>query len=679
MNPLRLSRHPSRFLQILLAQPPHGAVCRFALALLLSLPVNALLAQEPEPAPEQEVAQDTLAQDTLAQEETTTLSEAAVAQDAGPQPLLGDVADGSRATPVHLIKLFDEHGTVIKPWDRPLLPFSTRQTCGPCHNYNIVRTGWHFNAADSGVDPGRRGQPWILTDALTTTQIPLSFRPWPGAYHPDSLGLTAMAYITAFGRQMPGGSVGDDEAAQTAEQFLRWQVSGKLEINCLACHDIEAAQDQAEFASQVLRQNFRWAATASSGFATVRGAARDMPDNYDIYLGLAPDLPEKIPPTVHYDRSRFNDRSEVFFNLSRRIPNQKCYFCHSTSHLTGAPWQESEDVHLTAGMQCVDCHRNGLDHAMNRGYAGEVVSDTNFVAAGLTCSGCHLPEGERDRRLLGRRAAPVPAHAGLPPIHFEKLTCTACHAGRWPDDAAARIKTAMAHALGTHEVNRSATAPPALVSPVFVKGVDGKIAPHHLLWPSFWALEQGAWLQPLLPERVRPLVALAVAGDTTRVPGEWPALADSHIVAVLQTLAADDSTVQAVYVSGGRLHRLSADGRLRAQAHPAAEPYSWAFGHDVRPASQSLGAGGCDDCHATAAPFYFGRVPAPTALTTAARAERMTTFLGSNAAWSWLFSASFALRPLLKSILLLGSVLLCAIVLYFIFAGLGRLLKMLAP
>jgi len=102
----------------------------------------------------------------------------------GAQKPLHDKSDGSRAIPVHVIPLFtndpiDEEKTLeITPDDELLLPFSTRRTCSECHiyehNYEIIMKGWHFNAADPNVLPGRPGQPWILVGAGTGTQIPLS-------------------------------------------------------------------------------------------------------------------------------------------------------------------------------------------------------------------------------------------------------------------------------------------------------------------------------------------------------------------------------------------------------------------------------------------------------------------------------------------------------------------------
>jgi hypothetical protein len=70
-----------------------------------------------------------------------------------------------------------------------------------------------------------------------------------------------------------------------------------------------------------------------------------------------------------------------------------------------------------------------------------------------------------------------------------------------------------------------------------------------------------------------------------------------------------------VYVSGGKVYEVAGLG-LKASDNGAAEPYSWPLGHDVRPAAQALGAGGCTDCHSDDSPFFYASVSAdgPTAL-----------------------------------------------------------------
>ncbi|HKJ67050.1 MAG TPA: hypothetical protein VKA68_03785, partial [bacterium] len=524
---------------------------------------------------------------------------------------LGDGFDGNRSYPAHIIQLYDAQGDVIQPEDQPLLPFSTQQTCQECHDYEEVSKGLHFNYMDPTLPAGRRGEPWVLVDRKTSTQIPLSYRPWEGTHRPKEVDLSPWEFIQIFGRHLPGGGAGAEIDPEDPDQYMRWMISGDLEINCLACHDAEASHDQAEYALQVARQNFRWAATATAGFASVEGSAADVPDNYDIYLGVVPDEPRVNPPQVHYDDHRFNENNEVFFDIERDVPEDRCYFCHSATNLEKTQyerWETDEDVHLTSGMTCVDCHRNALDHKMIRGYEGERQAQNNPYAATLTCEGCHLGQDNSEIPRGGRLGAPEPEHAGIPLVHFDVLTCTACHSGPWPSENTQGVKTARIHALGLHGTNKSPDVLPHVQYPVFVKGENGKIAPHKLFWPAYWGYKNGEEIQPIPPDEVAPIANEVLVGDTVDFV-DWPPMQRGHVVQILQTLsnqAAGDE--QPIYLGGGKLYQLNDAGELTSKEHSAAEPYSWALAHDVRTAEQSLGVRSCEDCHAVDAPFSFGNV-----------------------------------------------------------------------
>ena len=67
---------------------------------------------------------------------------------------------------------------------------------------------------------------------------------------------------------------------------------------------------------------------------------------------------------------------------------------------------------------------------------------------------------------------------------------------------------------------------------------------------------------------------------------------------------------KAVYVASGKLFNIDDSGKLVASDNESAEPYSWPIGHDVRPATKSLGAKGCTECHAKDSPFLFADVRA---------------------------------------------------------------------
>ena len=538
---------------------------------------------------------------------------------------IGDESDGSRAVPVHLIPLIGPEGQKISPDDKPLLPFSAIQSCGgACHNCDTVKTGWHFNAVDPNVPAGRNGQPWILFDAGTGTQIPVSYRPWPGTFRPEQVGLTYWKFIQYFGRQTPGGGPGEIiDKTDVPDETLRVAVSGKLETNCLACHNANPGQDQSEYADQIARQNFRWATTASCGFASVSGLAAKMTDTFDY---LTPDV-KPDTPTVAYHQGAFDEKKKVLFDIVRKVPKERCYFCHSNKDINKnrpEKWESDEDVHLAAGLTCVDCHRNGLDHNITRGYEGEISILKNMPAAlplckgchvsknplacVSSCKGCHLPKQSSPIPVAGRLGAPVPKHPGIPPVHFDKLTCTACHSGPWPVEKAYQTKTSRAHRLGTKNVNKADDMLPHIMSPVFAKGYDGKIGPHKLFWPAFWAGLKDKDITPLKLEVVAPIAEQVMAGVKLSPTGSWRTFTEKQLTNILDLLSKEPIEGRPVYICGGELYRLDDAGKLSSQEHPAARPYLWPIAHDVRPAAQSLGVRGCEDCHSTDSPFFFGKV-----------------------------------------------------------------------
>jgi hypothetical protein len=469
----------------------------------------------------------------------------------------------SRSPYVHRITLYDHDGKAISPDDTPALPYSPRTTCGKCHPYATISHGWHFNensgmAADrlqtgltQSAARARPGEPWFLIDdrlqtgpTKTGRVIPVSGRGWPGTFKPADVGLSDWDMIKRFGRHMPGGGYGEPSLAGHAASAStplplregsgegqsgrpRWHVSGPLEIDCMFCHSADQQHDPAEAARQIEKENFRWAATAALGLGVVRGEARKAPDDWDPYMPPNPDFPEQAGPTLIYDRTRFDPDDRVLFQITRRVPNERCYFCHTTRIVgEGAPesWHTDQDVHLAAGLLCVDCHRHGVDHAMTRGFEGESELPAR---ASRTCRGCHLGDengADITTVLGGQLRAPHPDHEGLPALHLEKLTCTVCHSGPWLRKNVQQMQTAMAHGLGLPTRERGADRLPLIVGPVFARQDDK---------------------EPIAPFR-----------------------------------------------------RID-DGNL-------IESYRWPLAHDVRPAAQSLGAGGCEDCHGWPSLIFWG-------------------------------------------------------------------------
>ena len=611
------------------------------------------------------------------------------------QKLLGDESDGGRAHPIHRLRLFAEPGEQdaapieidpnIDTSEEVLLPFSTRQTCGICHNYGIIKKGWHFNSVDPNAESGRPGQPWIYVDAKTGTQIPLSYRSWPGTFKPAQFGLSDREFTKIFGRQTPGGGAGEtDDTVDVMRQY----VSGKLEINCLSCHNGDPRQDQGSpsgYAVQVSRGNFRWATAASSGLATVTGAADDMDEMYDPFDPFAVETAQggrKKPPTITYHKNVFDYENSVFFNVVREVPSYRCYFCHSNLYMGpgGAEkWSEDEDIHLKAGLTCVDCHRHGIDHNIVRGYEGEENATNNELAAASSCEGCHLGKHSASEPTAGRLSAPVPEHRGIPPVHFERLTCTACHSGPWPADEPYFTKTSMGHRLGTPNVNKAREMLPHIASVVFAKQADGKIAPHKLVWPAFWGVLKDDSVTPVELGTVEKVIGNVLSKENFPFSGDWPDLTVDHIVKGLNALASGGSAEgKVVYVGGGRLYSLDDSGQLSEQKdHPAAKPYLWPIGHDVRPAAQALGIRYCTDCHGTKAPFFFGNVNVDTPVVAARDSKKMVEFQDISPSYAWAFAFSFVFRPWMKMVVLCSCAVMALVLLLYALKALGCVVKTL--
>jgi hypothetical protein len=737
------------------------------------------------------------------------------------------VWDGNRTLPAHFIPLRDENDELIVPTETNPMPFSARFTCGPCHDYARIRTGWHFGAMASQQN-GRPGEPWLEVDARTGTILPLSYRRWPGSFDPAAAGLTAWDFTLLFGRHFPGsGPAEPSDAEVEAEPDGRWNVSGRAEANCLACHNRTGRQDHSEWAKQILRENLRWAATAAGAVGQVGGMASRLKGTWDVVDG--PNLDDHewaVAPFVEYRTVDFDAKHRYFFDLNDRPADDRCLACHSVAPKDAARWSAAADVHTAAGLKCVDCHRNDLSHAMVRGYEGEAEGTDNPAAASFTCRGCHLGEDADGRKTVtpGRLGAPAPRHTGLPLVHFKRLSCTTCHSGPRPKEGFTRVRTSRANRLGIYGVATWSTDAPVIIEPVYRKDTAGKIAPHRLVWPAFWAVRSGPALKPLKPATVeaaagdilRPeervadvLIALSqvmedgetpvlVAGpfvfapnvdrgldltkrsegpavgttvwgigkgaevlplvpdfdpaaedkdpaietrfqeflqalgtvadrpgepaiavrktlyrfvdgflDVSGLPAElgeaagpgWLAqgkflplvsefdvrtvvakagteqtLTEEQVVLVLEALAKTDMAAEYAYVSGGRIFRLDGGGRLVSREDAAAAPATWPLGHDVRPAQQSLGRGGCTDCHSVGSDFFFDTIKGTGPLLTKSVAKRSTAaFMGLGGFFQRIFGLSFVVRPVFKVVLAVAAAVVGALLVLAALVALGRI------
>ena len=591
----------------------------------------------------------------------------------------------SRSPYVHRITLYDHDAEAIDPSDPQAPPYSPAMTCGKCHPVAQIGHGWHFNADEPDVERGRAGEPWIYSDPATGTQLPLSARGWEGTYKPADVGLSNWQFVKRFGRHIPGGGLGDPDrkTIDESDESLRWDISGPLQIDCMFCHSADQRHDPAEAKRQIEKENFKWSPPAALGLGVLRGEARRLPDDFDPFAPPNPDFPEQAGPVIEYDASRFDADDRVFFNVTRRIPSERCYFCHSfrqVGSIDREAWHSDRDIHLTAGMICVDCHRNGLDHMITRGDLNE---NAAFEAQTLTCRGCHLgqgplssgPDGE-----TGRLGAPYPQHKGMPPIHFRKLTCTACHSGPWPQMNAKRFQTSLNHGLGLPTRERGENDAPTILGPIFAGPdlelrPDAKLAPHRMIWPAFWGVLRAQKITPLPLDRVQRAANKLAKRAKAKHSDENTPLADEDVIMLMKQLStgtSDHETI--VYIRDGRSHLLADDGKLVMQQHAAGDPYLWPIAHDVRPAGQSLGIRGCTDCHADDAPIYFGNMAAADEAGAELRPMQVMHEIryGDDPTLARTWGLSFRMRTAFKYFGFICAGLIAAVLLRNGLGGLGR-------
>lgn len=590
------------------------------------------------------------------------------------------VPDGSRAPAVHRIPVLNEDGKPVDPTEPLGMPYSPRTTCsGKCHNYETIENGWHFNAGDPKVDPGRPGQPWVLLDLKTGTQLPVSGRAWPNTFRPADVGVTPWKFTVKFGTHTPGGGYGEKwSETKPPDMDARWDVSGKLTIDCMACHSGDPEYDGSQWATNIEKENLRWAATAASAFGHLKGIAKTMPDAWDYMMPPSGDDPKQFPPQLKYDTWRFNANKEVFFNTPSQSPVGRCYYCH-TNHPTGEAGEsvvDDEDVHMKSGLTCTDCHRNGIDHMMTRNYEGEPSPAGQPSRASLTCRGCHLGEQSAAAgpgTMGGRLGAPMPKHVGIPTVHFEKLSCTTCHSGPKPGKQTVRVQTAAIHGLGVKAKEHRDDAPPFVQWPVFIRQTSGVIAPHKMVWPAYWGRLKDSAVKPMAPAEVTAVVTEGLAPGRMK---SWKPLTEEQITKALTTLAGQKSpNGEPGYVAGGRLYRL-VEGKLSGAEHAAAAPYSWPVAHEVRPAAQSLGSGGCTDCHASDAPIAFGEVVADSPADLGPPLVKiMYEFQGRDKTQLLAWAMSYTFRPMFKVVGYTTAGVIAAVLVLYFFLGILALVR----
>ncbi|NQT13600.1 MAG: hypothetical protein HQ582_12680 [Planctomycetes bacterium] len=563
--------------------------------------------------------------------------------------------------------LRDEEGNVINPavGENADKPYSPKQTCGQCHDYDKITQGYHFMqgkgeepTADQKArclwasTPGNFGGTWCSPAPLYPYLSPKKNT------SPATMDMTSFTFITkGCGNCHPGGGSAEFDREGKRYDFwmndpssgfnsgadndfdgdyykARWSETGVLEADCLLCHMPEYGMSERK--KQLGAWNFRWAATAGAGFAKVTGS-----------------VSEDKPVGVAYDKQLFNDDGTLEPHIVREPRNEVCLSCHAKPgwKKRGANFRPRTDVHLRAGLKCVDCHPAGRsatdsriadreEHQFGKGDdPGGFVRD-DLDDTGVSCADCHD---------TGRMGAPIAKHRWLPPLHLEKIACQTCHIPERPVKAAliqagdvfnsgAKIPTKGKHLwtfygpdgkywnhYGDLEMMGYDDKPTDPFRPVLAR-YKGKIYPVnriHSAWPAIEVEGETALMQPKMGDIYK--MWTAHQADATKYP-ELSKIADDNgddvpevnrpeeidalIQSVTQVLADTNYPMEGkrvVWVMDDRVYTSGTEFRT-LDMHPwEASPYANAhkYNHGVLSANAALGVNGCTDCHHPESDFFF--------------------------------------------------------------------------
>src|SRR4030043_2356973 len=564
--------------------------------------------------------------------------------------------------------LYDEEGSIIDPVHNlnAEKPYSPKQTCGKCHDYEKITEGFHFQQGKDEIatgtlaeryqwvsNPGNYGGNWcspaplynylsLKTNSSAKEMDMTSFtfitngcatcHPGGGPLEYDREGFRYDKHMDELGFTAGGTNNFDGDYFQA-----HWNRAGVIEADCNLCHLPE--YDYKSRNDHLARFNFKWMATVGSGLAAVEGSIKDTVD-----------------VKVKYNLAKFGPDGKVSMHLVREPRNETCLNCHSKPQWKkrGSSFNEFTDVHIAKGLKCVDCHVAGSMasdpritgkevHHFGKGDdpSGWVRNDLDNTLR--TCNDCHT---------TGYLSAPFAKHTWLPDLHLDKLSCQACHI---PER---KVKSALVQVSDIYNPGTKISPPPKYVwtfydqnmnywnhygelnmftakdqpsdpfIPQYAKYKD-QIFPVnavHSAWPGIYTAGVSGIDQPKQRDIYNMWIAhrkerskypeLTKISDNNHdtipevnTPEEIDAFINS-VTACLTDLGYDLSGRKIVWVNNDRMYLSGTEYKMLEKEYWESSPYAsvYKYSHDVFPAKAGLGTNGCIDCHSLKSDMFYARV-----------------------------------------------------------------------
>ena len=487
-------------------------------------------------------------------------------------------------------------------------PYSPKQSCGTCHDYNAILKGYHFQ------------QSWDRWSVLEYRQFAEKEND-----SPDEIDMTAYQFATqvrlkggklAFGALHPGGGILEfDRGLRRYDDALRdnpdlagaldgdyyksqWDKSGVVEIDCLLCH--MPGYDYQGRIEQMEKGNLRWAATVGARLASVQGSVLDGEE-----------------PQLTYNPEAFTARGALGAEITSPT-DENCQSCHGSLGLrqAGFVWDNKDflDIHNQGGMNCIDCHTlinteeiPGINHQIATGKGKGAAAE--FAGTMLGCGECH----ER-----GEFGAPRPVHNTIKLSHLEYISCQGCHVPYQTAEATSVVDVTTGAVVDfTREIEEAALAAlkgTGRIRPQ-LQWVDGKIYPVNTIKGVWWGNKNpdGSIVPLFLDEIEKAFRTTRNTINDGTGNGYKEVNTQEEIVSMLnslqEVLANNErfERVQPVYIKGGKVYELDTGGNLSVSDNNMGNE-TFLIAHNVLSAREAYGAGGCSDCHSPNSYWMAGQV-----------------------------------------------------------------------
>jgi len=566
--------------------------------------------------------------------------------------------------------LYDEDGNIIDPVNgiNDDKPYSTKQTCGKCHNYDKITEGFHFQQGKNEkpttimstryrwvTTPGNYGGTWCSPAPLYRKLAPKK--------NSSSLeiDMTSFEFVTATcGYCHPGGGPleydrdgyrYDKRMLEDTSKFIssgennfdgdyykaKWDKTGVIEADCMLCHLPEYNYKQRNAMLDSL--NFKWAATEGSGLGKVTGSIKS-----------------NTKVIVSYDLSKFNSDGKVSLHLVREPRTETCLNCHSKPDWKkrGYDFSPRRDVHIAAGLKCIDCHSAGShaphekirsreEHQFGKGDdpSGNVRNDLDNTVT--TCEDCHNKKEHN---------APLATHSWLPPLHLEKIACQTCHI---PTKS---VKSALVQVSDVYNLGAKITPPVKRIWTFYDQNLNywnhyGELAmftakdipydeskpiygkykekifplnPVHSAWPGILEKGKEGLDQPKMKDIYEmwnihfadtskyPLLNKIKDDNNDGIPEvNSPEEIDAFIISVKQHLLSIGYNLEnreIVCVNNDRVYRNGEQYESLEKFEYESSPYAsvYKYSHNIAKAKSALGIGGCIDCHSFESGFFTRQI-----------------------------------------------------------------------